>query len=125
MRTFDVICVDVLKCANKEYECSYKNAKNGISFHPLKNFHQSVPLNIAKLLITHHHTYIKIIRKSTELKLLNNSNSSNKSRLLLTRMRTTSMRPTSKNPRRTRTSQRSPTKQSSRARNNLPRMTRN
>ena len=27
LRTFDVICVDFLRCANKECECSYQNAK--------------------------------------------------------------------------------------------------
>ena len=28
--TFDVICFDFLRCANKECECSYQDAKNGI-----------------------------------------------------------------------------------------------
>ena len=30
LRAFDVICVDYLRCAKKECECSYQNAKNGI-----------------------------------------------------------------------------------------------
>ena len=30
LRTFDVFCVDFLRCANKKCECSFQNAKNGI-----------------------------------------------------------------------------------------------
>ena len=59
LRTFDEICVNYLRCANKECAGSYQNAKNceypqSVYIHLSKFINQSVPLNVS-LTMCHPH----------------------------------------------------------------------